>query len=522
MFKCKICGQECGPKGISSHLKRKHQLSSKDYYDTYLKTDSECKCKICGKETTFCTILTGYRQYCSTKCSNLDPEIREKIEQTSIEKYGVKCNLNLEETKKRAKVNNQSKEARTKRAKTNIEKYGTENVYASDQVKEKIRQTNLERYGVDYSWQSDDVKEKRKVTSLAKYGTEHPQQSDVVKQHTRQLKQSRLQEFMIQNDCISRGEVIQQYGFGWTFIVDKIKVHPMYCGNKAFIKNSELIKIQKYSEINHYQSSLFEAEVIDFIKSIYSGKIINNTRDILKPYELDVYIPDKHIAIECNGTFWHDAEHKNKTYHIDKSKSCRDKGIRLIHVYEWEWSNYPNKIKQLLNISLGSVSKIYARQCEVRLISNQEAKPFNEATHLQGHRNAQVTYGLFYEDELVQLMSFSKTRYNRNIKNDSEWEIIRGCPGSNNIVIGGVSRLFKHFVADYTPSKVFSYCDFNKFDGKSYLALGMTFIGYTCPNKWWIIDRNTVIERNPKHYQELKNNDKIWGSGSLKFEWRKV
>jgi len=521
-MKCSICNIEVSSKGISSHLRRRHQTSNQEYYDQFIKKLNEGICPICGKATKFDTILTGYRKYCSTRCLNLDPETRAKIEKTSIERYGVKCNLNLDATKKKANANSQSKESKTKRAKTNVEKYGVENVYASERVKEKIRQTNLERYGVDYSWQSDAVKEKSKVTSLARYGTEHPQQSDIVKQHTRQLKQSRLQEFMMQNDCISRDEVIQKYGFGWTFIVDKINVHPIYCGNNAFIKNSELINIQKYSEINHYQSSLFETEVIDYIKSIYSGKVIANTRDILKPYELDVYIPDKHIAIECNGTFWHDAEHKNKTYHINKSKSCRDKGIRLIHIYEWEWSNYLDKIKQLLNISLGSVSKIYARQCEVRLISNQEAKPFNEATHLQGHRNAQVTYGLFYEDELVQLMSFSKTRYNRNIKNDSEWEIIRGCPGSNNIVIGGVSRLFKHFVADYTPSKVFSYCDFNKFDGKSYLALGMTFIGYTGPNKWWIIDRNTVIERNPKHYQELKSNDKIWGSGSLKFEWRKV
>lgn len=521
MLKCKICEQELSNKGISSHLKRKHQLASKEYYDKYLKNDSEGRCKICGKETALCTILTGYRQYCSTKCANLDPVIREKIEQTSIEKYGVKCNLNLEETKKKANANNQSKESKAKRAKTNVEKYGVENVYASEQVKEKIRQTNLERYGVDYSWQSDNVKEKSKVTSLARYGTEHPQQSDVVKQHTRQLKQSRLQEFMIRNDCISRDEVIQKYGFGWTFVIDKINVHPIYCGNIAFIKNSELINIQKYSEINHYQSSLFETDVIDYIKAIYSGKVIANTRDILKPYELDVYIPDKHIAIECNGPFCHDAEHKNKTYHISKSKACRDKGIRLIHIYEWEWSNYPDKIKQLLNISLGSVSKIYARQCEVRLIPNQEAKPFNDATHLQGHRNAQVTYGLYYNNELVQLMSFSKTKYNRNL-GENEWEIIRGCPGSNNIVVGGVSKLFKHFIEDYTPNKVFSYCDFNKFDGKSYLALGMTFIGYTGPNKWWIIDRNTVIERNPKRYHELKNNDKIWGSGSLKFEWRKV
>ena len=87
-------------------------------------------------------------------------------------------------------------------------------------------------------------------------------------------------------------------------------------------------------------------------------------------------------------------------------------------------------------------------------------------------------------------------------------------------VMKNVSKLFKHFVADYTPSKVFSYCDFNKFDGNSYLALGMHFIGYTGPNKRWLIN-GTAIEQNPKKYKELKCNNIIWGSGSLKFEWKK-
>ena len=520
MFKCKICGQECGPKGISSHLKRKHQISSKDYYDKYLKTDDEGKCKICGKETTFDTVLTGYRPYCCTRCVNLDPDVRSKIETTNLERFGAKGNLGRKDISKKAIEHSQSDQAKTKRKKTNVERYGAENVYASEQIKEKIKQTNLERYGVEYSWQSNEVKEKSKATSLARYGTEHPQQSDKVKRHARKLKQSRLQEFMLQNDCISRDEVIQKYGFGWTYVTDKIDVQLIYCGNNAFVRNTDIPKIEAYSKINHYQTSLFEQEIIEYVKSIYNGEIITNTRDVLKPYELDIYIPNNRIAIECNGTFWHDNEHKDKTYHFNKSKACQDKGIRLIHIYEWEWANYPEKIKQLLNITLGSVVRIFARRCEVRIIDNAIAKPFNEATHLQGHRNAQVTYGLFYKDQLVQLMSFSKTRYNRNLKNDNEWEIIRGCPGSNNIVVGGVSKLFKHFIEDYKPSRVFSYCDFNKFDGKSYLALGMIFDGYTGPNKWIVIDRHTIVNRNPRKYSELKSYPCVWGSGSMKFVWK--
>lgn len=62
----------------------------------------------------------------------------------------------------------------------------------------------------------------------------------------------------------------------------------------------------------------------------------------------------------------------------------------------------------MLKIALGKVdTKIYARNCEIRKITNEEAKSFNNANHLQGHRNAQITYGLFYQGNLVQLMSFS-------------------------------------------------------------------------------------------------------------------
>lgn len=178
----------------------------------------------------------------------------------------------------------------------------------------------------------------------------------------------------------------------------------------------------------------------------------------------------------------------------------------------------------LLNIALGRAqNRIYARQCNIKQISNKEAKVLNDQIHLQNHRSAQVTYGLFYQNKLVQLMSFSKTKYNRNLSTENSWEIIRGCPGANNIVVGGVSKLFKHFVRDYNPDFVFSYCDFNKFDGKSYEALGMKFIGYTGPDMKWLLSEGTVVNRNPKKHNEYTKNAKsqIFGAGSKKYLWSK-
>lgn len=158
-----------------------------------------------------------------------------------------------------------------------------------------------------------------------------------------------------------------------------------------------------------------------------------------------------------------------------------------------------------------NISRIYARDCEIRQISDKEASVLNNKVHLQNHRKAHITYGLFYNNELVQLMSFSKNK-------KYQWEIIRGCPGSNNIVIGGVSKLFKHFIRDYTPDEVFSYCDFNKFDGKSYEELGMKFIGYTAPDMKYII-KGKVVNRNPSKYKDIKSSieARIYGAGSKKY-----
>lgn len=273
--------------------------------------------------------------------------------------------------------------------------------------------------------------------------------------------------------------------------------------------------------------SHYEDDIIRELK--YTGPILKKDRKVLgSGQEIDIFFPNYKIGIEFNGLYWHSNLQKPKNYHINKSKLAEEKGIRLIHIYEDEWCDpiQKTKIISLLKIAFNMVSsKIYARNCEVKQITNSEAKPFNEANHLQGHRNAQVTYGLFYQGKLVQLMSFSKTKYNRNLKSENSWEIIRGCPGSNNIVVGGVSKLFSHFIKDYNPDSVFSYCDFNKFDGRGYEAIGMKFVGYTGPDKKWVLDFNTLktINRSPSKYKELKEKSVaiLWGAGSKKYLWEK-
>jgi response regulator of citrate/malate metabolism len=269
----------------------------------------------------------------------------------------------------------------------------------------------------------------------------------------------------------------------------------------------------------NYEPHYYEQELSELL-----GPSFIKNRTMLDGLEIDFYNETLKLGIEFNGDYWHSDIFKDKYYHQNKSKLAETKGIRLIHIWEHEWLDPRVKtiLFSMLNIAENKAKqKIYARQCSIKQITNNEARPFNNKNHLQGHRNAQVTYGLFYNNELVQLMSFSRTRWNRNLKNNDAWEIIRGCPGSNNVVVGGVSKLFTHFVKDYNPSSVFSYCDFNKFDGKGYEALGMKFIGYTEPDMKWFMKDRTVMNRQPSRYKELKANSlaQIWGAGSKKYLW---
>ena len=98
-------------------------------------------------------------------------------------------------------------------------------------------------------------------------------------------------------------------------------------------------------------SSHYEDEIINFIKSFYNGEVIRNTRDIINPLELDIYIPDKNIAIEFNGDYWHNEDHKDKLYHFNKFKLCKESNILLASIFESEWNNRKDEIKEYLKDS---------------------------------------------------------------------------------------------------------------------------------------------------------------------------
>lgn len=281
-------------------------------------------------------------------------------------------------------------------------------------------------------------------------------------------------------------------------------------------KSNMLEYIHKYKldslvRINSTESSMEEC-IINYIETIYRGVILHGNRDILGGRELDIYIPEKKIAIEFNGDYWHSDCMKDKKYHQQKTLDCAKQGIQLIHIFEYEWNNEIKKDK-ILNyirklVMLNSVKKIYARKTTVVEVSKEEAKDFIDKHHLQNYIAADINIGLIYNNELVSVLSLGKPRFN----NYSQYEIIRYCNRDDIVVVGGLEKLFNYFKLKYSPESVITYSDLSKFNGNCYLKIGFkTNVNMiTEPNYVWVSpDKATVLSR----YQCQKHKLLVYGLG---------
>lgn len=249
--------------------------------------------------------------------------------------------------------------------------------------------------------------------------------------------------------------------------------------------------------IKSTHSSSYEQEIVEYLLSINPNlNIIRNTRRVISPYEVDIYLPDYNIAIEFNGSYYHASKMKEsnvpttnyhglipKTYHQDKYLKAQEKGIRLIHIYDVDWLANKDKYKGFLKELIIPHDRIYARKTILKEIDIKTARIFNEKYHLSGHSNCgSKNIGLFYNNELISLMSFGKNRYS---KDNSVYELYRYTVKSGVTVVGGAHKLFKYFLNRYKPDKVISYSDCNYFSGGTYADLGFRFTGYTVPMYFW-------------------------------------
>jgi len=279
-----------------------------------------------------------------------------------------------------------------------------------------------------------------------------------------------------------------------------------------------------------FNTSISENELFDYITSLYKGTIIRNDRSILSRRELDIFIPELNIAFEYNGLYNHSDIFKEKKYHYNKFKDCKNKHIDLITVWEDDWHNKRDIVNSIIKNRLGINNfRIGARKTELREVAFNDAKEFLNINHIQGSCAASVRLGLYYDNNLISLMTFGKKRMIMKYKSSKDtYEMIRFCNKLGFSISGGASKLFHYFLANHNVKEIISYSASDYFDGNLYLKLGFIqsndSIGY-----WWAKDgikyhrsnfmKHLLIDKSKPVDNIMKDNKymKIYNSGNIKW-----
>lgn len=196
-----------------------------------------------------------------------------------------------------------------------------------------------------------------------------------------------------------------------------------------------------------------------------------------KSKEVDFYLEDYHLAIECNGNYWHSGE-TGRINGLWKYNELKKQNIELLVFWEDDIRFKKEIVKNIIRTKLGlNENKIFARKCQIREVSSKDSKDFIDKYHIQGNINASIRLGLYYNDELVEIMTFGKLRKSLGSKNiDGYYELYRLCTKENTTVVGGSSKLFKYFIEHYNPYSVISYCHKEISNGNVYNKIGMTLV----------------------------------------------
>lgn len=360
---------------------------------------------------------------------------------------------------------------------------------------EKTKQTNLEKYGVPYSAQRNRTTEQVEMT-------ESP--SQLIHAISKNFKEKPTPKEL--------GELIG------------VTPHrAMVIARNLGVEN--FVTLDKY--LSQYEDELNELFPCEH----------RSDRTLLKELELDLYYPENKFAIEFNGDYWHSEEFKASTYHQHKTLMANKQGVGVIHIFEYEWKN--KKVKeQLINLiqrRFGMNSRVvYARNCIVTEISNEEAVEFTNRYHLQGGVNSQINIGISYNDDLLGIMTFSTPRFN----GEYQYELVRLAWMSGVNVVGGSEKMFGYFKNRYNPESVISYCDISKFQGEVYSRLGFKNDGLTPPNYKWVMpvthevisrykaQKHKLVEKSLGNLSETEaiimhrlGYVRVYDCGNLRFIW---
>lgn len=501
MKNCKICNIEFENNFLLSiHIKNIHKnLSIQDYYDKFLlKNNSDKYCPSCFLPNKFKGLTLGYSKHCSKKCTYINEEVKIKRKNTCLKKYGVENQLSSPEIKEKIK-------------KTNIEKYGFDHHLKNKNILNKQKSTNLKKYGVDCILKSPKVKEKIKNTLIEKYGVDNIfKEKEIIKKLSFNKKTNFIKNYL--NSEKLNNIALPMFGIEeYDGVKEKEYLWKCKKCNKLFndnIDNGTLPRcIFCYPKME--KTSRTEDEVYEFCYNLTT--VIKNTRNLISPLELDIYLPEHNLAIEFNGLFWHsESQGKYENYHLNKTNLCKEKGIELLHIFEDEWIYKKEIVKSIIKNKLKlNKNNINIKKSIIKTISEENCKDFLNKNQIEEYIKSDINIGLFYKKELICVLSAIRLKNNN-------YEITSICPKININLTQGIIKIFEFFKKEFLPKSIKLYSDI-RYNNKVYNKLGLKIIGYQKPKYFFL--KTKGLERYLKRYLEKdikikKEYDRIWDCGN--------
>lgn len=279
-------------------------------------------------------------------------------------------------------------------------------------------------------------------------------------------------------------------------------------------------------------SSRAEKELFTFLQDNTSLDLIPHSRiknSNNNEYELDILIPEKNIAIEYNGVYYHSEKFVDKNYHYSKFLTCKNNNIQLIQIWEDDWNNKQDIIKKMLLHKLEyNHDKIYARKTSVQKITLLEANVFLQRNHIQGGTNSSLNFGLFYQNNIVAVLAI------RQEDNKKTGNIVRYATNVN--VVGGFTKILSYIKKNYNFDKFITFSDNNISNGGLYEKNGFIVDRMLPPDYSYLVNnkrehkfkyRKNKFKNDPKliydasmterELAQLNNLERVYDSGKIKW-----
>lgn len=474
MKKCEICQKEFeSGAGLAGHLKKQHKMKMSDYVVQTKYDGKQPKCPECGEETKFYRGKNDFSPFCS-KHANLSRSKWSKEHKTFD--FGWKKGLT---------------------------KHDHPGILAQSQ---KISGENNPMFGKTHPPEVLKAAVEKRVPKLFLSLEEF---------------QERKKKLLSKFEIISPYETFRN-GSGVKELLD------VRCVKCDKIQKKNLWSLQHEWSLCVYcgqGTSNGENEVLEFVRSLGVDGI-RNSRTIIPPQELDIFIPEKNVAIEFNGLYFHSELFKEKNYHSKKWKECLAKNVKLIQFFSDEWENKQEIVKSMIKHRLGKTDNvIFARKCEVREVEGKIAREFFQRTHIGGKPSLKNAFGLFFNDQMVACIGL---RVPIQKKYGNVVEIARFSTELNCNVVGGFSKILK-VVEKWAKEKEFvgilTYADGRFGSGNLYEKNGFDLLGFSPPDYWYTNCEKREFRfkyraQPGKTEQEVADENgvlKIYGTGSKQF-----